>query len=112
MDFFAAIAPHYVFRPSSRAVPSPTGANVCLKGFIMTSSTLLTCPHCGYQSLEALADDDQFYECDDCHALLTPKPGHDSVFASYGDSAPMPLDPLPGELAGGLGDERTWEHRA
>lgn len=52
-----------------------------------TNSTMLTCPHCGYQSLEALEDDDMFYECDQCHETLTPKPGHDSVFASYGDQA-------------------------
>lgn len=55
----------------------------------MKDSTLLTCPHCGYQSLESLADDDQFYECDQCHETLTPKPGYDSVFASYGDHLPM-----------------------
>lgn len=58
------------------------------------SACLLTCPHCGFQTLEALVDDDVFYECHSCHTLLTPKPGHDSVFASYGDSGPMPLDPL------------------
>lgn len=51
----------------------------------MKDSTMVTCPLCGFQSLEALADDDQFYECDQCHETLTPKPGDDSVFASYGD---------------------------
>jgi len=61
----------------------------------MNTSCLMTCPHCGFQRLEAMADDDVFYECDSCHALLTPKPGHDSVFASYSDSGAMPLDPLP-----------------
>lgn len=60
----------------------------------MNSNVMLTCPHCGFQTLEAMADDDEFYECDSCHALLTPKPGHDSVFTSYGDSGQMPLDPL------------------
>ncbi len=60
-------------------------------------STLLTCPHCGFQSLESLEDDDVFYECDQCHATLTPKPGHDSVFASYGE---IPgLDEPPGRSA-------------
>lgn len=58
----------------------------------MMDSTLLTCPHCGFQSLESLDDDDEFYECDQCHATLTPKPGHDSVFASYGEVPPSPID--------------------
>lgn len=58
----------------------------------MKDATLITCPHCGYQSLEALADDDQFYECGQCHELLTPKPGYDSVFASYGEP---PMKPVP-----------------
>jgi hypothetical protein len=52
-----------------------------------TRSTLVTCPHCGYTSLEALPEDGplQFLECDGCHELITPPAdGPDCVISAYG----------------------------
>lgn len=46
----------------------------------------LTCPHCGFASLETMPSDACvfFHECAGCHALLSPKPGDCCVFCSYG----------------------------
>jgi len=60
----------------------------------MTTAVLdstLTCPHCGLAATERMPTDacQWFYECRQCHALLTPKPGDCCVFCSYG-TAPCP----------------------
>jgi hypothetical protein len=46
----------------------------------------LTCPGCGFARDEEMPTDSctWFYECQGCHALLKPKPGHCCVFCSYG----------------------------
>lgn len=44
--------------------------------------SLLTCPHCGLQTLETMPVDScqWFYECTHCHTLLKPKPGDCCVY--------------------------------
>jgi len=51
----------------------------------------LTCPHCGLAATERMPTDacQWFYECRQCHTLLTPKPGDCCVFCSYG-TVPCP----------------------
>jgi hypothetical protein len=48
--------------------------------------SVLTCPHCGHAKLENMPVDacQFFYECENCKALLHPKPGDCCVFCSYG----------------------------
>ena len=52
----------------------------------------LTCPECGYKSIETMPTDNcQFYyECKGCGALLKPLQGNCCVFCSYG-TVPCPL---------------------
>jgi len=51
----------------------------------------LTCPQCGHRTLERMPVDAclYFYECEACHARLSPLPGDCCVFCSYG-SVPCP----------------------
>jgi hypothetical protein len=48
--------------------------------------SVLTCPHCGVTTVEAMPTDAcvYFHECCNCKALLRPKPGDCCVFCSYG----------------------------
>jgi hypothetical protein len=48
--------------------------------------SVITCPHCGHQRHETMPTDAClfFYECQNCHAMLRPKPGDCCVFCSYG----------------------------
>jgi hypothetical protein len=48
--------------------------------------SLLTCPRCGHQKIETMPTNacQFFYECENCNALLKPKPGDCCVFCSYG----------------------------
>ncbi len=54
-------------------------------------ASTLTCPKCGFSSLETMPTDacQWFYECQHCHAVLKPQPGDCCVFCSYG-STPCP----------------------
>ena len=47
----------------------------------------ITCPQCGFTKEEVMPTEacQYFYECDNCHARLTPKQGDCCVFCSYGD---------------------------
>jgi hypothetical protein len=67
----------------------------------MRPNSLITCPHCGFQSLEAMPLDEctYFYNCGCCHQLLTPKRGDCCVFCSYGDT-PCPPVQRAGDSAG------------
>jgi hypothetical protein len=49
-------------------------------------SSLLTCPHCGFQREETMPTDAcvYFYDCPGCGRLLRPRPGDCCVFCSYG----------------------------
>jgi hypothetical protein len=57
---------------------------------IILESTL-TCPECGFVKTETMPTDacQWFYECEQCGALLQPKPGDCCVFCSYG-TVPCP----------------------
>ena len=48
--------------------------------------SILTCPECGFQNEETMLEDacQFFYECENCHTVLKPKPGDCCVFCSYG----------------------------
>jgi hypothetical protein len=49
--------------------------------------SLLTCPHCHYQSLEEVPTDrcEDFHECDHCHQTFAAAQGDCCVFKSFGD---------------------------
>jgi hypothetical protein len=51
----------------------------------------LTCPQCGYKSVETMPVNhcQYFYECRGCGTLLKPLPGDCCVFCSYG-TVPCP----------------------
>jgi hypothetical protein len=55
--------------------------------------SLLTCPSCGFQKTETMPTDacQFFYECENCHQLLRPKPGDCCVFCSYGSVKCPPI---------------------
>ena len=55
--------------------------------------SVLTCPHCGFASLETMPADacQFFYECRNCKTLLRPKPGECCVFCSYGSIQCPPI---------------------
>jgi hypothetical protein len=57
----------------------------------MITQSELTCPMCGYRSIETMPTDAciYFHECAGCGALLRPKAGDCCVFCSYG-SVPCP----------------------
>lgn len=57
---------------------------------IIFQSTI-TCPECGYKKEETMPEDSCqfFYECENCKAILKPKPNDCCVFCSYG-SVPCP----------------------
>ncbi len=57
----------------------------------MIATSELTCPKCGYQSIETMPTDAciYFYDCKGCGAVLRPKVGDCCVFCSYG-SVPCP----------------------
>lgn len=48
--------------------------------------SVLTCPHCGHAKRETMPTDacQFFYECENCHTVLRPKPGDCCVFCSFG----------------------------
>ncbi len=52
----------------------------------VTLDSTLTCPSCGHQKAEQMPEDacQWFYECQQCHTVLNPKPGDCCVFCSYG----------------------------
>ena len=57
---------------------------------VILQSTL-TCPQCGRAKTETMPTDacQWFYECEQCHTVLKPKPGDCCVYCSYG-SVPCP----------------------
>ncbi|MBL6958670.1 MAG: hypothetical protein ISR52_06800 [Rhodospirillales bacterium] len=54
-------------------------------------TSVLTCPHCGFEKAEEMPTDacQFFYDCTSCGELLKPKPGDCCVFCSYG-TVPCP----------------------
>ena len=63
------------------------------KGAKMVLQSRLTCPSCGFQKTETMPTDacQFFYECENCHQLLRPKPGDCCVFCSYGSAKCPPI---------------------
>jgi hypothetical protein len=57
----------------------------------MQLESILTCPHCGFQSVERMPTDacQYFYVCKGCGEKLKPRAGHCCVFCSFG-SVPCP----------------------
>ena len=55
--------------------------------------SVLTCPRCNVSKVETMPVDacQFFYECDNCKALIRPKPGHCCVFCSYGSVKCPPI---------------------
>ena len=53
--------------------------------------SMLTCPVCGHSKREIMPVDacQWFYECEQCHTVLQPKPGDCCVYCSYG-TVPCP----------------------
>src|SRR2546421_10476962 len=45
----------------------------------------ITCPSCGYQKEEAMPENAcvHFWECPQCHVVVTPEPGKCCVFCSH-----------------------------
>lgn len=54
-------------------------------------ASVVTCPNCGHASDETMPTDAcrYLYRCEQCGALLKPKPGDCCIFCSYG-SVPCP----------------------
>jgi len=48
--------------------------------------SVLTCPACGFAKRETMPVDvcQFYYECEQCKAILRPKPGDCCVYCSYG----------------------------
>jgi len=61
-------------------------------GDVVFDSTL-TCPACGHIKHERMPSDacQWFYECENCKALLNPRPGDCCVFCSYGSMKCPPM---------------------
>ena len=59
---------------------------------VILESTL-TCPACGHVKKETMPTDacQWFYECEQCHTVLKPKPGDCCVFCSYGTVPCAPI---------------------
>ena len=59
----------------------------------ITLESTLTCPQCGFVKNETMPTDacQWFYECEQCHAVLTPKPGDCCVYCSYGTHPCPPI---------------------
>ncbi|WP_254606966.1 GDCCVxC domain-containing (seleno)protein [Rhodoferax sp. BAB1] len=62
--------------------------------------SMLTCPVCGHSKREIMPTDacQWFYECEQCHTVLRPKPGDCCVYCSYGS---MPCPPIQKSGKGG-----------
>jgi len=68
----------------------------------LTLVSTLTCPRCGHAAALTMPTDacQWFHECEQCHALLTPKPGDCCVFCSYGT---VPCPPIQAQRRQGVG---------
>lgn len=59
----------------------------------ITTTSTITCPHCGFQKEEAMPTDACafFYECTQCHEVLKPNQGDCCVYCSFGSVACPPV---------------------
>ena len=76
-------------RQQERGPPADRGVNRLVNEMIREST--LTCPACGHAKGETMPTDacQWFYECEQCHAVLKPRPGDCCVYCSYG-TVPCP----------------------
>ena len=53
----------------------------------------ITCPECGSKKIQDMPTNacQWYYECEECHHLLKPKPGDCCVYCSYGTVACPPV---------------------
>ena len=67
--------------------------------------SILTCPHCGAESVERMPTDAciYFHECPGCHTLMRPKTGDCCVFCSYGTVKCPPVQQSRGCCEAGKG---------
>jgi hypothetical protein len=63
----------------------------------MMFTTMLTCPNCGWKSVEAIPEhfDRDYVNCDNCHQMLERGDGDCCVFRTIGD-APCRCELHPG----------------
>jgi hypothetical protein len=56
-------------------------------------NSIITCPTCGHRKAETMPTNAcvWFYECEDCKAVLRPKPGDCCVHCSYGTNRCPPM---------------------
>src|SRR5207249_10360774 len=66
--------------------------------------SVLTCPHCGFASVEMTPTDAcvVVHDCVGCHAQLRPKHGHCCVFCSYGSVKCPPMQQAIGCCGGSV----------
>ena len=59
----------------------------------VTLESVLMCPRCGFAKAETMPTDacQFYYECENCKALLRPRPGDCCVFCSYGSVKCPPI---------------------
>lgn len=59
----------------------------------VTLESTLKCPECGFSRSETMPTDacQWFYECLNCHTVLTPLPADCCVFCSYGTNPCPPI---------------------
>lgn len=69
---------------------------------VVSLESTLTCPQCGHAKRETMPTDacQWFYECEQCHAVLKPKPGDCCVYCSYGT---VPCPPIQVQRQDGAG---------
>lgn len=67
----------------------------------VTAKSTLTCPLCGHAKAETMPTDacQWFYECEQCHTMLKPKPGDCCVYCSYGTVPCPPIQERCGEIS-------------
>ncbi|RLA44967.1 MAG: hypothetical protein DRR06_08435 [Gammaproteobacteria bacterium] len=53
----------------------------------------ISCPRCQHRKVETMPENycQWFYECESCHTLLSPLPGHCCVYCSYGSVQCPPI---------------------
>ncbi len=79
--------------PGTNIAPGTAPASKRAEATEPAPQTALTCPHCGFSSLQEMPVDAwlYFHECAACRRLPTPKRGDCCVFCSYGE---MPCPPM------------------
>jgi hypothetical protein len=63
------------------------------EGRLPVLDSVIKCPSCGFSKKETMPTEacQFFYECENCHILLKPKPGDCCVFCSYGSVKCPPI---------------------